>query len=103
MTFGEVIALHRKRLHMSQRELAAKILKEDGKAISPQYLNDIEHDRRGAPSSYLLSQFANALGVHRDFLEVVAGQLPEDLRQDSHEPAKVAKALRAYRRALGSR
>jgi transcriptional regulator with XRE-family HTH domain len=103
MTFGEVIAQHRKRLHLSQKELAEKIRKEDGAPISPQYLNDIEHNRRGAPSSYLMLQFAKALGVPRDFLEVVAGQLPEDLRRESHEPEKVAKALRAYRRAIDSR
>jgi transposase len=29
---------------LSQKDLAAKIRKEDGTAISPQYLNDIEHD-----------------------------------------------------------
>jgi transcriptional regulator with XRE-family HTH domain len=103
MTFGEIIASYRKRLHLSQKELAEKIHKEDGAAISPQYLNDIEHNRRGAPSGYLLLQFAEALELPREFLEVVAGQLPEDLRLRSREPKTVVKALRAYRRAIGSR
>jgi len=101
MTFGEVVAKHRKGLHLSQKELAEKIHKDDGTPISPQYLNDIEHGRRGAPSGNLLWKFAEALQLPREFLEVVAGQLPEELRLESREPKKVVRALRAYRRALG--
>ena len=40
-TFGELISEGRKKKGLSQKELAAKVLKEDGSAISPQYLNDI--------------------------------------------------------------
>ncbi|MFZ3327760.1 MAG: hypothetical protein WA231_18585, partial [Methylocella sp.] len=28
------------------KDLASRVLREDAEAISPQYLNDIEHDRR---------------------------------------------------------
>ena len=42
MTFGQTIARARKDLGVSQRELALKVVKEDGAPISPQYLNDIE-------------------------------------------------------------
>ena len=45
-TFGKAIADARKALKISQKELAYKILKEDGEPITPQYLNDIERDRR---------------------------------------------------------
>ncbi|MCB1783974.1 MAG: helix-turn-helix transcriptional regulator [Alphaproteobacteria bacterium] len=45
-TFGGLISETRKGKGISQKELAAKILKEDGEAIAPQYLNDIEHGRR---------------------------------------------------------
>ena len=41
-----------------QKQLAALIKKDDGRPISPQYLNDLEHDRRHPPSEVLLSQFA---------------------------------------------
>ena len=44
MTFGRAIATARKEKGLSQKDLAALILKEDGTAISPQYLNDIEHN-----------------------------------------------------------
>jgi hypothetical protein len=40
-TFGRFITEARKKLNMSQKELTAKILREDGESISPQYLNDI--------------------------------------------------------------
>ncbi len=47
MTFGLAIAKARKAKGLSQKELAALVVKdEEGGAISPQYLNDIEHDRR---------------------------------------------------------
>ena len=46
MTFGEVITQARKDKKLSQKQVAAETLKEDGQAISAQYLNDIEHDRR---------------------------------------------------------
>ena len=54
MTFGETIAGARKDLGVSQRELAMRIVKEDGAPISPQYLNDIERNRRNPPGDHLL-------------------------------------------------
>ena len=45
-SLGRLIASARKDKQLSQKELAALVLKEDGEAITPQYLNDIEHDRR---------------------------------------------------------
>ena len=46
-TFGEFIAKRRKRLNLPQNQVAAAIKQDDGKPISVQYLNDIEHGRRG--------------------------------------------------------
>jgi hypothetical protein len=51
-SFGGAIASGPKAKSMSQKELAAKIVKEDGQPITPQYLNDIEHDRRSPSSDY---------------------------------------------------
>ena len=45
-TFGGAVASARKALGLSQKELASRVLKEGGTSITPQYLNDIEHDRR---------------------------------------------------------
>jgi transcriptional regulator with XRE-family HTH domain len=99
-SFGEIVALARKRLGMSQKELAARIVKDDGTPISPQYLNDLEHDRRNAPSEHLLRQFASVLSVPMEYLCFVAGQLPEDLRREAHPPERVEAAFQAFRRTL---
>ena len=64
-TFGRIIADARKALGMSQKELAARTRKEGGGAISPQYLNDIEHDRRNPPSEYIIEQLAGHLSSRR--------------------------------------
>ena len=45
-TFGTLVAEARRVIRMSQKELASRVKKEDGQAISPQYLNDVERDRR---------------------------------------------------------
>jgi hypothetical protein len=45
------------------KDLASRVLREDAEAISPQYLNDIEHDRRSPSSDRMVQQFADALGI----------------------------------------
>jgi transcriptional regulator with XRE-family HTH domain len=100
MTFGQFIAEARKQVRLSQKELAARIKKEDGEPISPQYLNDIEHDRRNPPSEFIMEQLARVLKVERDILNYYAGRLPSDLREWEADPKKVAAAYRAFRREL---
>jgi ribosome-binding protein aMBF1 (putative translation factor) len=60
-SFGKAVASARKALAWSQKELAAKIKKEDGETITQQYLNDIEHDRRSPSSDHLVGEFARVL------------------------------------------
>ena len=104
--FGELISATRKSFAMSQRELAAKIKKEDGQPISIQYLNDIEHGRRNPPTSeHLMEQFAKALRLAKDRLMVTAGYLPSDIvepikRLSRTDPDKAETVLRAFRRHL---
>jgi transcriptional regulator with XRE-family HTH domain len=78
-TFGDVIAQARKKAHLTQRQLAAQIKTEQGKAISGPYLNDIEHNLRHPPRGYLLEQFAHALDVDVDLLYFLAKQLPSEI------------------------
>jgi transcriptional regulator with XRE-family HTH domain len=100
-TFGQVLSAARRAAGLSQRELAARILKEDGEPISPQYLNDLERDRRNPPASHFLKQFAEVLNLPEEYLDFVAGQLPEDLRNSgSYAPDQVQAAFRAFRRSL---
>ena len=75
-TFGEIISEKRKKTGLSQKELAALVTKEDGKPISPQYLNDIERDRRNPPSEHLIEQFARVLSIALETLYYCAGELP---------------------------
>ena len=99
-TFGQIIADARKKAGFSQKDLATKIQKEDGESISAQYLNDIEHDRRNAPSEHLLGQLAKLLDLPAEFLYFRAGQWPEDLREYEGPPEQVQKAFQAFRREL---
>lgn len=100
-TFGQTIAKARKRKAMSQKELASRITKEDGGgAISPQYLNDIEHDRRSPSSDHFIHQFATVLDINENLLFVLAGKIPDDLRRTIRDPAKVADAFLAFRRSV---
>jgi transcriptional regulator with XRE-family HTH domain len=68
MTFGQFIAEARKRARLSQKELAARIKKEDSQPISPQYLNAVEHNRRNPPSEFIMKQLASVLQVQLDIL-----------------------------------
>ncbi len=100
MTFGQIVAEARKQTGLSQKDLAARIIKEDGAPISPQYLNDIERDRRNPPSEYLIGEFASKLNLNPDYLYYVAGQMPQDLRDGSRRPEEVRRAFVAFRKAL---
>lgn len=101
-TFGTYIAECRKNLKMSQKELAGQIMREeDGKPISPQYLNDIERDRRSPSSDHLIQEFARVLSnANRDYLHYLAGKLPSELPKRALSEAEVKSAFAAFRRAL---
>lgn len=80
-TFGEIISEARRAKKISQKDLAALVKNKDGKSIATQYMNDIERDRRNPPSEYLLRQFAQVLGLSKDYLCLAAGIVPEELRK----------------------
>ena len=100
MKFGELIAESRKKTNMSQKELASKIKKEDGEPISPQYLNDLEHNRRNPPSELLMGQFAKILKIDLNLLCHLAGILPKDLRDVKADSGQLEAAYSAFRMAL---
>lgn len=100
-TFGRIISDARKKLGISQKDLASKIVK-DGKSISPQYLNDVEWDRRNPPSEEITKQLASELQIPVEYLILAAGNIPQDfeaLTRDA-KPEMVAQAFRAFRRTL---
>mgnify|MGYP000844854718 CR=1 FL=1 len=101
-TLGQTIADARKELKLSQKELAGKIKREDEDgSITPQYLNDIEHDRR-VPTSFLIGKFATVLKLDADYLHFLAGRLPEDLRTLAVDDKTFAASMVAFRRSLGT-
>ena len=101
VTFGQAISKARKVLGLSQKELAARVMKEDGGgSISSQYLNDIEYDRRSPSSGHRIRQFSGILNIPEDYLFALAGRLPDDLRPDASDPDKVVKAFANFRKTL---
>jgi transcriptional regulator with XRE-family HTH domain len=98
-TFGSVIAEARKKKQKSLREIVAHLRKEDGTPITPQYLNDIEHDRR-SPSAEILEQIAKIYALERDYLYHLAGTLPKDLRGRRASEEDVLDAWQAFRKTL---
>ena len=100
MTFGEAITQARKDKKLSQKQVAAGTLKEDGKAISPQYLNDIEHDRRNPPGEPIVRQLADALDLDLDYLLFLAGRFASDLLETPRDQEGIATAMRAFRSSL---
>lgn len=99
-TFGQQISQKRKKMEMSQKELASRVKREDGESISPQYLNDIEHDRRSPSSDQIVRQFASVLELDVDYLFFLAGKFPTDVTQRNLPPETVRQALVAFRRVL---
>ena len=107
-SFGSVIASARKEQQLSQKELAERILKEDGQPITPQYLNDIEHNRRSPSSDFLVRQFAKVLRhpeVSVDLLTALAGVLTESDRKlvQNADSRQVEQAFHAFRTTLKKR
>lgn len=103
-TFGQTISKARKEKALSQKDLAALIFKEeDNTAISPQYLNDIEHDRRNPSSDHLIRQFAKALGLQEDLLFVLAGKIPDDVRKRVKNADEAALAFTNFRKAISKK
>lgn len=103
MRFGEYVRKARIDRRLTLKQVADKILKEDGSEISPQYLNDLEHDRR-SPATTLIKQFAQQLDLEYDYLTVLVAQdRYAQLAPGNSSPEQVKRALVAYRKALKQR
>ncbi len=101
-TFGGTVASSRKALGWSQKELASRVLKEDGTPITPQYLNDIEHDRRSPTGDHMVTALAEALGQEPAYFFLLAGKVhPTDVRLAAEAgPDLVQEAMLAFRSTL---
>jgi transcriptional regulator with XRE-family HTH domain len=100
-TFGTIISEARRAKGLSQKDVAAKMKKEDGQPISAQYLNDIEHDRRNPPNEFLIAQFATLLDLDKEVLGLAAGTIPQEVQKlAADHPEKVQQAWKAFRKAV---
>jgi transcriptional regulator with XRE-family HTH domain len=102
-SFGSAVASARKEKGWSQKELAAKIFKEEDQSpITPQYLNDIEHNRRSPTSAHLVNQFSRVLSIDVEVLFAVIGMLPEKDRKlvSTATPKDIGAAFVAFRKTL---
>jgi transcriptional regulator with XRE-family HTH domain len=99
MTLGRVIADARKKAGLSQKDLAARTLREDGQSISAQFLNDIERDRR-RPGSVILAALAQQLNLSADELHLLAGQVPPDLLEGLGDESRRREAAKAFRKTI---
>lgn len=89
---------------MSQKELASRVKRDDGVAISPTYLNDIEHDRRSPTAHHMIEQLAAVLGLDVPYLSYLAGQYPSEVSGKKRVAEEVfSAAWHAFRRELGDR
>ena len=99
-TFGRAIADARRAKGLSQKDLAGLVKKEDGGAITPQYLNDIEHDRRTPTSDRLIRQFAKALDENQGYLFVLAGKIPDEIRRKAGDKDRVVASFANFRKGI---
>lgn len=99
-TLGSVIADARKAKGWSQKQLAETISREDDSgSISPQYLNDIERDRRSPSSDHMVKEFAKALDLDPDYLHYLNGRFPETERRQKLSPQQFKSAMVAFRKS----
>ena len=101
-TFGQVLREARKKAGITQRDLAARLKREDGRPVDPPYLNAVEHDHRYPPEDYLIEQMAKIVGISPDVLYFHANRQPPDVKTAADQD-RLEAAYRAFRRALGVR
>jgi len=100
MQFGRIITDAREREGLTQKELAARVLKEDGTSISAPYLNDIEHNRRTPSSDHMIEQFADVLDIHSELLYYAARKIPASAYKFKVSEDRVIAAFEAFQRQL---
>jgi transcriptional regulator with XRE-family HTH domain len=100
MTLGQVVQRARSRAQLSQREVAARILREDGQRISAQYVYDIEAGRRTPRSDLIVEQLASALNIPRQTVFYYANRFPPELREIEADDQRIVDAYTAFHRIV---
>jgi transcriptional regulator with XRE-family HTH domain len=98
-TFGQVIVKARKAAGLTQKAVAERLRRGDGRRVLPPFLNDLEHDRRYPPEDAMIEQLAKILNLSSDVLYFYAKRVPADLRRDA-EDSEVEAAYGAFRKVI---
>ena len=85
-------------LRQDRRLTLSRLAASAGLSVS--YLNDIEHDRRSPTSDHLIRQFAQKLEKDADYLFVLAGKIPEELKKSGATERQIVEGMVSFRRAL---
>src|SRR2546430_14604732 len=101
-TFGQVLREARKKAGITQRQLAARLKREDGRPVDPPYLNAVEHDHRYPPADYLIGQMAKIVGISPDVLHFHADRQPPAVKTEADEE-RLRGAYRAFREGPGGK
>ncbi len=103
-SLGALVSSARKRQALSLRELGARLTAGGRRphGVSPQFLNDVEHDRR-RPSHALAEELAEVLGLSLASLEAAAGRAAAPVVEYLREQPEAAEPVgRLFRRARES-
>ena len=84
---------------LTQKVVAERFRRGDGRKVLPPFLNDVEHDRRYPPEDAVLEQLAKILNLSSDVLYFYAKRVPADLRRDA-EDSEVEAAYSAFRKVI---
>ena len=99
-TFGQVLREARKKAGLTQREVAGRLRRQDGRVVDPPYLNAVEHDHRYPPEDFMIEQLAKIVDISPDVLYFHANRQPPDVKTEAGQ-AQIEAAYRAFRRTLG--
>lgn len=100
-SLGRLVSAARRARGLSLRELGARLTAggERPRGVSPQHINDIEHDRR-RPSPALAAELAAALGLSLTSIEAAAGRGAAPVVDYLRERPEAAEPVgRLFRRA----
>ena len=67
LTFGKIARKARRDAGLQLSDVAALVIRENGRPVSQQYLSDIEHDRRPIPPDNFLNSSLMLLQVPREY------------------------------------
>ena len=100
--FAGMIRARRKKLGLTQGQVAGRIQIEEGRAIGQTYLAEIERGHHPNPRPHLIEQFARALEIDRDVLYLAARRVPPEVAEELRRltPEQRARAWQIFKRAV---